>query len=82
MDRAAAERCRELLRTTELPGFDTPEAAALSGYSAAMKARVIRTEPPDHPDVCVVWVDTEPSHPLPETCVRGLDGAWYNVGTG
>lgn len=77
-----SENWAEDVRAAGWEGHRTPEAAALSGYSPVMRPRVIRSVPSaEDPDLCIVWVDTEPSHRLRETCVR-VDGAWHNVASG
>jgi hypothetical protein len=44
-------------------GHATPEEAALSSYSAAAQARVVRVERLNDERVDVI-VDTDPSHPM------------------
>ena len=55
-------------------GFDTPEEAALSGWDAAAKPKVVKVIR-DRADRVYVVVDTEPSHPMRVQCER-RDGRW------
>lgn len=68
----------EVVRAGGRTGYPSPEDAALSGYTPNMHARVLRSVASDEPEIWIVHVDTEPSHPMRETCVR-VDGAWHNV---
>lgn len=54
--------------------FESPEAAALSGWAPAAKAHVLRT---DHLSErsATVHVDTVPSHPMAVSCER-TDRGW------
>jgi hypothetical protein len=57
-------------------GYDTPEEAALSGYSPGAKAFVVSVEMLD-PSRARVVVDSVPSHPITSTCSRDPDdGRW------
>ena len=76
--KSQAKEQRRVARTIpEYRGHETPEAAALAGYSPSMRARVIRAEPGDYENSMIVTVDTEPSHPLGVFCVRHDDGLWW-----
>jgi hypothetical protein len=54
--------------------YDSPEEAALSGWTPAAEAYVIETRY-EYEDVARVLVDTVPSHPMLVTCER-RDGKW------
>jgi hypothetical protein len=55
-------------------GYLTPEEAALSSYSAAAGAFVVRVTTDEN--VAQLEVDTDPSHPYFITCERH-GGLWY-----
>jgi hypothetical protein len=55
---------------------DTPEEAALVGYSVRAKARVLSVRMIDQRTAEVI-VDTEPSHWMMSRCVRSDDGQWF-----
>jgi len=56
-------------------GFDTPEEAALSGWTSVSKPRVIKRLRGSDVSVWII-VDTEPSHPMRVHCER-VDGRWF-----
>ena len=56
-------------------GYPTPEEAALSSYSEAADAFVVRVT--SKGNLAKVEIDTDPSHPYFVTCERGKDGLWY-----
>jgi hypothetical protein len=56
-------------------GFDTPEEAALKGWSSVSKPRVITRLQASEVSVWII-VDTEPSHPMRVRCAR-VDGRWF-----
>lgn len=58
--------------------YATPEAAALSSYSPAAGAHVVRTEVIDDEHVDVI-VDFASSHPMRCHCMRTIDG-WIEAG--
>jgi hypothetical protein len=62
----------------EIRGFGTPEAAALSGYSASSGAYVVRKEVISDNRVDVI-VDTDPSHTMRVHCDREGD-LWFEAG--
>jgi len=62
------------------PGFVRPEDAALAGYSAGARARVVRVRLVDPTNARVV-IDTEPSHPVTVYC-RRFGNLWYDWGYG
>jgi len=55
--------------------FDTPEEAALSGWTPVSKARVVEVWV-ESDDSVFVLVDTEPSHPMRVHCER-RGGRWF-----
>jgi hypothetical protein len=59
-------------------GFDTPEEAALSGWSPVSKPRVVKRLRGSEVSVWIV-VDTEPSHPMRVHCER-IGGRWFWTG--
>jgi hypothetical protein len=64
-----------------IDGFDTPEEAALAGWPPSARAHVVRVErcsDPEFPDRLLVFVDTEPSHPMRASC-EVVDGRWVLV---
>jgi hypothetical protein len=52
---------------------DTPEAAALRGYTVGAKARVLSIRMIDDKSAEVI-VDTEPSHRMASICFQAEDG--------
>jgi hypothetical protein len=77
-EKAQAKEQQRIGRTIpEYRGHETPEAAALAGYSPSMRAVVVRSVPGDDADSASVTVDTEPSHPMVAFCVRRDDGLWW-----
>jgi hypothetical protein len=58
--------------------FDTPEEAALAGWSASAKP-VLICSAMESSDRAIVCVDTEPSHPMKVQCVRSAEG-WLVAG--
>lgn len=54
--------------------FDSPEAAALSGWPPKAQARVVKVWMICETEAFVI-VDTEPSHPMRVHCER-VDGRW------
>jgi hypothetical protein len=79
--KAQARELQRVARTIpEYRGHETPEEAALAGYSPSMKAVVIRIEPGAYEGRVSVIVDTEPSHPMAVFCVRHDDGLWWDEG--
>lgn len=69
-------RCLAVLVTDH--AYATPEQAALSSYSPAAGAHVVRTEviDADHADVII---DFASSHPMRCHCERTIDG-WIEAG--
>jgi hypothetical protein len=62
-------------------GFDSPEEAALAGWSSAAGAHIVRVEPcsdPAFPGRVWVFVDTVPSHPVRASCEL-VNGRWIVV---
>ena len=55
---------------------DTPEEAALRGYTAGAKPRVLSVRMIDDTTAEVI-VDTEPSHRMMSICSRSEDGQWF-----
>jgi hypothetical protein len=55
---------------------DSPEEAALGGYSVGAKPRVLSVRMIDEKTAEVI-VDTEPSHPMMSRCCRSADGQWF-----
>ena len=56
-------------------GYRSPEEAALSSYSDAAGAFVVRVTTDGN--VAKVEIDTDPSHPYFVHCERGKGGLWY-----
>jgi hypothetical protein len=76
--KAQAKEQQQITRTIpERRGHETPEGAALAGYSPSMRAVVVRTVPGDDANSVSVTVDTEPSQPMVVFCVRRGDGLWW-----
>jgi len=63
-----------------MPGYPTPEEAALSSFEPVSKPCVVSVDPAQDADHIVVLVDTEPSHPMSCFCQRRADGNWVFVG--
>lgn len=56
-----------------VPGYETPEEAAVSAWPEAARAHVLEVVPVGE-GVVNVLVDTEPSHPMWVRCEREVGG--------
>lgn len=62
------------------PGFNTPELAALSGWTDTPAARAHIVSVTMHgEDSAEVIIDTDPSHPMSTRVDREADGLWRLV---
>jgi hypothetical protein len=70
-----------LLVTAQVPGFDSPEAAALATWASTPSAHARVVSVDIRGDRAEVVIDTDPSHPDWVYCVR-RDGRWVDVLSG
>jgi hypothetical protein len=64
-----------------VPGFESPEAAALATWKSTPSARARVVAVDVRGDRAEVVIDTDPSHPDWVYCVR-RDGRWFEVVSG